>query len=78
MSDYFGKVESGFKYFDTAFVYPGSEVATKKALVDPTFESPSYSRQKSTPLYAPRPKRRRVLHRRRQRDFPDGKDRRGY
>ena len=27
-------MESGFKYFDTAFVYPGSEAATKKALVD--------------------------------------------
>ena len=26
-------LESGFTYFDTAFVYPGSEAATKKALV---------------------------------------------
>ena len=27
-------LESGFTYFDTAFVYVGSETATKKALVD--------------------------------------------
>ena len=27
-------LEAGFTYFDTAFVYPGSEKATKKALVD--------------------------------------------
>lgn len=27
-------LEKGFTYFDTAFVYPGSEAATKKALVD--------------------------------------------
>lgn len=27
-------MDAGFTYFDTAFVYPGSEVATKKALVD--------------------------------------------
>lgn len=27
-------MEAGFTYFDTAFVYPGSEAATKKALVD--------------------------------------------
>lgn len=27
-------LEAGFTYFDTAFVYPGSEAATKKALVD--------------------------------------------
>ena len=27
-------LESGFTYFDTAYVYPGSENATKKALVD--------------------------------------------
>ena len=27
-------LENGFTYFDTAFVYPGSENATKKALVD--------------------------------------------
>ena len=27
-------MEAGFNYFDTAFVYPGSEEATKKALVD--------------------------------------------
>ena len=27
-------MEAGFTYFDTAFVYPGSEVAIKKALVD--------------------------------------------
>ncbi len=27
-------LESGFTYFDTAFVYPGSEAAAKKALVD--------------------------------------------
>ena len=27
-------LEAGFTYFDTAFVYPGSEVATRKALVE--------------------------------------------
>ncbi len=27
-------MDAGFTYFDTAFVYPGSEAATKKALVD--------------------------------------------
>ncbi|MBR5767222.1 MAG: aldo/keto reductase [Clostridia bacterium] len=27
-------IEAGFTYFDTAFVYPGSEAAIKKALVD--------------------------------------------
>ena len=27
-------LDAGFTYFDTAFVYPGSEAATKKALVD--------------------------------------------
>ena len=27
-------LEAGFTYFDTAFIYPGSEVATKAALVD--------------------------------------------
>lgn len=27
-------MEAGFTYFDTAYVYPGSEAATKKALVD--------------------------------------------
>ena len=27
-------MQAGFTYFDTAFVYPGSEAATKKALVD--------------------------------------------
>ena len=27
-------MEAGFTYFDTAFVYPGSEAAIKKALVD--------------------------------------------
>ena len=32
MTDMF--LEAGFTYFDTAYVYPGSEAATKKALVD--------------------------------------------
>ena len=32
MTDRF--LEAGFTYFDTAFIYPGSEAATKKALVD--------------------------------------------
>ena len=32
MTDLF--LEAGFTYFDTAFVYPGSEAAIKKALVD--------------------------------------------
>ena len=32
MTDRF--LEAGFTYFDTAFLYPGSEAATKKALVD--------------------------------------------
>lgn len=27
-------LEAGFTYFDTAYIYPGSEAATKKALVD--------------------------------------------
>ncbi|MBQ1340928.1 MAG: aldo/keto reductase, partial [Erysipelotrichaceae bacterium] len=27
-------MEAGFTYFDTAYVYPGSEAAIKKALVD--------------------------------------------
>jgi len=27
-------MEAGFTYFDTAYVYPGSEAATKKALVE--------------------------------------------
>ena len=27
-------LDAGFTYFDTAYVYTGSEVATKKALVD--------------------------------------------
>ncbi|MCM1100694.1 MAG: aldo/keto reductase [Clostridium sp.] len=27
-------MEAGFRYFDTAFLYPGSEASTKKALVD--------------------------------------------
>ena len=27
-------LEAGFTYFDTAFVYPGSEVAIRKALVE--------------------------------------------
>ncbi len=27
-------MDAGFTYFDTAFVYPGSEKAIKKALVD--------------------------------------------
>ena len=35
-------LEAGLTYFDTAFVYPGSEVATKKALVD------RYPREKFT------------------------------
>lgn len=32
MVDHF--LDAGFTYFDTAYVYPGSEAATKKALVD--------------------------------------------
>ncbi|MBQ6022328.1 MAG: aldo/keto reductase, partial [Clostridia bacterium] len=32
MADLF--LEAGFTYFDTAFIYPGSEAAAKEALVD--------------------------------------------
>lgn len=35
-------MDAGFTYFDTAYVYPGSEAATKKALVD------RYDREKFT------------------------------
>ena len=27
-------LEAGFTYFDTAYIYPGSEAATRKALVE--------------------------------------------
>lgn len=42
-------MENGFTYFDTAFVYPGSEAATKKALVD---RYPRESYTIATKLYA--------------------------
>lgn len=41
---------AGFTYFDTAFVYPGSETAIKKALVD---RYPRDSFTLATKLYAP-------------------------
>ena len=43
-------MEAGFTYFDTAHIYPGSEVATRKALVE------RYPRERftlATKLYAP-------------------------
>lgn len=42
-------MEAGFTYFDTAFVYPGSEAAAKKALVD---RHPRESFTLATKLYA--------------------------
>ena len=42
-------MEAGFTYFDTAFVYPGSEEAMKKALVD---RYPRGSYQIATKLFA--------------------------
>ncbi|MBR6223637.1 MAG: aldo/keto reductase [Lachnospiraceae bacterium] len=42
-------LEAGFTYFDTAHVYPGSEVATKKALVD---RHPRESYTLATKLFA--------------------------
>lgn len=42
-------MEAGFTYFDTAFIYPGSEVAIKKALVD---RYPRESYQLATKLNA--------------------------
>ena len=43
-------LEAGFTYFDTAHVYPGSEEAAKKALVD---RHPRESYTIATKLYAP-------------------------
>lgn len=42
-------LEAGFTYFDTAFVYPGSEAAAKKTLVD---RHPRESYTLATKLYA--------------------------
>ena len=39
-------MDAGFTCFDTAFVYPGSEAAIKKALVD-RYPRDSYKRRKT-------------------------------
>ena len=43
-------LDAGFTYFDTAYVYPGSEDATRKALVS---RHPRESFTLATKLYAP-------------------------
>lgn len=49
-------LEAGFTYFDTAYVYTGSEAATKKALVD---RYPRESYTLATKLYGPATKSRK-------------------
>ena len=50
---------AGGKYFDTAFVYEGSEEATRKALVE-RHPRDSILPQRSTPRILPRRMRRRL------------------